>query len=99
MPSRPVSGPLLGRRVIEFGQADRAHQDGVGFERQLLGFGGKRRAGLMDGDAAQQPFANGQLMIPFFGHDAQYAHSFSGDFGADPVAGQHQYVQIQDAPV
>jgi hypothetical protein len=49
----------------------------------------------VDGDAAQQAFADGQLMTPFLGHDAHHAHSLSGDFGADPVAGQHQYVEIQ----
>ena len=50
----------------------------------------------MDRDAAQQSFANGELVAPFLRHDAQYAHSFSGDFGADAVTGKHQYVEIQE---
>ena len=95
MPSRPISGRWLGGSIIELRQPDSAHQHGIGFGRKLLRFRRKRRARLVDRDAAQQAFANGQLMAPFLGHDAQYAHSFSGDLGADAVTGQHQYIQIQ----
>ncbi len=49
----------------------------------------------MNCDAAEQAFAKGQLVIPFFGHHAQDAYGLSGDFGADPVTGQHEDVEIQ----
>jgi hypothetical protein len=38
-------------------------------------------------DAAEEAFAQRQLMIPFFGHRAQDAYSLSCDFKADPITG------------
>jgi hypothetical protein len=87
--------PLFRRRVVEFRQAYCAHQHSVSFARLLLGFSRKRPACLVDRDAAEQPFAQRQLMLPFFGHHAQYANGLSCNFKADPVTGQHEDVQIQ----
>jgi hypothetical protein len=85
MPSRPRSGRFSGGHSSNSG----AHEDGVGFECEFFGFGGKGSAGLMNGDAAQQAFTQGELVVPFFGNDAQNAHGFSGDFRTDAVARKH----------
>ena len=54
---------LFGRRIIEFREADSAHQSGVGFERQLSVSSGKRGAGLMNRDAAEQAFVERELVV------------------------------------
>ena len=56
MPSRPFLRPLFRRRIIELGQADRAHQRRVGFERQSARSHREAAARFMDRDAAQQTF-------------------------------------------
>src|ERR1019366_9218018 len=89
-------GALAGRGVIELGQTDCAHEDRVGFEREFFGFGGKGRAGFVDGDPAEQAFAQGQLMAPLFRDKAQDTYGFAGDFGTDPVTGKYEDVQIQE---
>ena len=66
MPSSPFLRPLLGRRVVEFRQTDRAHQGGVGFDGKLCGLVGKRVAGLVNGDAAEQAFASAFGLCPNF---------------------------------
>ena len=67
MPEQAAFGPLFGRRVIEFGQADRAHQGGVGFSGEPRRFRRKRAAGFVNGDAAEQPFAQASAVLPFVG--------------------------------
>ena len=75
------------RRVVELRQADRAHQDGVSFTRELLGFSRKRAACLVDRDAAQKPFGQLQRMPEFRRHSLQNIYGRTRDFGADSVAG------------
>ena len=43
----------------------------------------------MNGDAAEQRFTQCELVLPFFGNNAQHAHGFSGDFRADAIARKH----------
>ena len=63
MPSSPLSGRFSGGDVIEFGQTHRAHQRGVGLEREVDGLLGQRAAGLMNRDPAEQAFAERELMV------------------------------------
>ena len=50
----------------------------------------------MNGDAAQQPFGQLQRVLPFLGDVLQTPHGFARDFGADPVTGQNQNVEIHE---
>ncbi len=80
-------GTLVRRSVVEFGQADGAHQrcvGGQGFVERVLR---KRRAGLMDGYAADQPFGQFKSVAELLGHGMQDLYSRTGHFDADSVAG------------
>ena len=82
MPSSPFSGRLLGRRIVEFRKAHRAHQRGVGFQRQRAPFpAGNGVPVLWMAMPPSRPSFRCQLVFPFFGHVAHYAHGFSRDFG------------------
>ena len=43
----------------------------------------------MDGNAAEQTFANGELVAPFGCYYTEDFHGFAGDFGANPVTRKH----------
>ena len=87
---------LFRRPVIEFREANRAHEDGVGFDTEFRGFFGERRTGLVDGDAAEEGFADLEIVAPFFGDGAQDTDGFPGDFGSDTVTGEDEDVEIQN---
>ena len=93
-PEEALFRPLLGRCVIEFREADRAHQGRVGGGGEPRRFLRERGAGLVNGDAAEQPLRKIQSVIPFGRDVAQYAHCLAGYFGADAVTGKNQNVEI-----
>ena len=91
---QPFFGPLLGWCIIEFRETDSAHEGRVGGGgkfRRLVGEGG---AGLMNGDAAEQPFGQIQRVIPLVRDMLQHAHSFAGNLGADAVTGEDEDVEV-----
>ena len=83
---------LAGRSRIELGQSHGAHQRGIGFGSKLLGFLGKRRAGLMNGYAAEQSLGQFQSVAEFLADGFQHFHRRGGHFRSNPVAGQQQYL-------
>ena len=93
-PEEAFFRPLLGWCIIEFGEADRAHQGGVGGSGEPRRFLRERGAGFVNGDAAEQPFRKIQCVIPFGRDVAQYAHRFAGHFGPDAITGENQNVEI-----
>ena len=49
----------------------------------------------VNGNTAEQTFANVERMAPLFGHYAQDFYRLPGDFGTDTVTGKYENIQIQ----
>ena len=79
---------MLWRKIVELGQADRAEQRGVGFERQGARLVGERAAGFVDRNAAQQAFGALDLVSPFGGDVFENAERLASYFRADAVTGK-----------
>ena len=80
-------GALVRRGVVEFGQAHRAHQGRIGRQGLVERVLGQGSTGLMNGDAADQPFAQFERVPELLGHGMQDLYSRTGHFDADTVAG------------
>ncbi len=86
-------GTLVRGERVELFVADRAEQDGVGFEAGVEGGGGQGRAGGRDGDSAEEQGDEGEVVAAEFGDGLQDVDGFVGDFGADAVAGEDGYLE------
>ncbi len=86
-------GTLVRGERVEFFVADRAEQDGVGFEAGVEGGGGQRRAGGRDGDSAEEQRDEGEVVAAELGDGLEDVDGFVGDFGADAVAGEDGYLE------
>ena len=87
MPSRPFLRPLFRRRVVELGQADRAHQRRVGFQRQASR--SRPETACRSCESRCRPAAlrvSFSLCLNFCADVLEHPHGFARDFRADAVA-------------
>ena len=91
-------GALRGRERVELVVADGSEEDGVGGEGEVEGGLREWRAGLGDGDAADEGFGEGEGMAAEFGDGTEDVDGFGGDLGADAVAGKDCDVELHLDP-
>ena len=91
-PFRGASGGC----VVEFGEPDGAHQGGVGAGGEFRRLLGKRRAGLVNRDTAEQALGEAEGVIPLAGDVFEHADGLAGDFGPDAIAGEDENVELHE---
>ncbi len=81
---------LVARIVGPLRPADRAHQDGGGVQRQLLGLFGQRRVMQVVAGPAEGALIDVELQARVLAHPGRHAAHLGDHLGADAVAGQEQ---------
>ena len=84
-------GPLGRRQVIEFGQAHRAQQRGVGIQSQAARLGRERVSRGANRRTAEQALAQLDRMAPLRRHVLKHANGLARDLGTDTVARKDEH--------
>ena len=92
IPSRPFSGRFSGGALSNSGSPTAPISVASASTASFAVSSGKRAAGLVNRNAAQQCFALVQLVIELAADVLQHSHGFTRDFRADAIARHNQYV-------